>query len=78
MQAILPAPMPSKPVNPKHVSIQTTLFDLIRAMQTEVEPGEESLITHSISHLLHSGRVTFCGDSEPWAELLAEMAPSDQ
>jgi hypothetical protein len=36
-QAILPAPMPLKPVHPKYVSIQTTLFDLIHAMQTE--PG---------------------------------------
>lgn len=77
MQAILPVPMPSKPVNPKHVSIQTTLFDLIHAMQTEVEPGEESLITNSISHLLHSGRVTLCGDAKPWTELLAEMASGD-
>lgn len=75
MQAILP--MPSQPVYPKHVSIQTTLFDLIYAMQAEVEPGEESLITHSIAHLLRSGRVTFCGDSEPWAELLAEMSHCD-
>jgi hypothetical protein len=69
--------MPSKPVLPQHVSIQTTLFDLIYTMQAEAEPGEEELIPHSISHLLRSGHITFCGDPQPLAELLEEMSPCD-
>jgi hypothetical protein len=43
-------------------TIETTLYDLVEAISSEVEPGEEDLITATLVHLLNSGRVKFCGD----------------
>jgi len=37
-------------------TIQTTLYDLIAALDAEVEPGEEELVTAAVVHLLNSGR----------------------
>ena len=40
-------------------TIQTTLYDLIDAMQEEIDPGEEELVVISVMRLLHAGRITF-------------------
>jgi len=38
-------------------TIETTLYDLMAALQVEVEPGEEALVVAIVAHLLRSGRV---------------------
>jgi hypothetical protein len=43
-------------------TIQTTLYDLIAAIDAEVEPGEEELVTAAVIHLLNSGRARFARD----------------
>jgi hypothetical protein len=39
--------------------LPTTLYDLMSALQDEIEPGEEDLVVRAIVHLLHTGRITF-------------------
>jgi hypothetical protein len=54
-------------------TIKTTLYDLMIAMQDEIDPGEEGLVVVSVMRLLRSGRITFlrapgeldCVESEP-------------
>jgi hypothetical protein len=61
------------------VAIITTLYDLIEAMQDEVEPDDDGLIVASIIHLLQSGRITFLGavaDSEELQPALAGVSYS--
>ncbi len=42
--------------------IITTLYDLIAALNEEVEPGEEDAVTAAVVHLCHTGRLKFFGD----------------
>jgi hypothetical protein len=39
--------------------ITTTLYDLISAVQTSVEPHDETLVVATVWHLLHTGRATW-------------------
>jgi hypothetical protein len=41
---------------------ETTLYDLIAALNEVVEAGEETLVTAAVVHLLNSGRARFAGD----------------
>jgi hypothetical protein len=50
------------PAYAEPTTIKTTLYDLIEAIGTEVEPGEDDLIIATVVHLLNSGRVKFTGD----------------
>jgi hypothetical protein len=47
---------------PKRTAITTTLYDLIEAINTEVAPDEDELVTATVVHMLNSGRVKFLGD----------------
>ena len=42
-------------------SITTTLYDLIEAINTEVGPDEDHLVTAAVMHLINSGRARFVG-----------------
>ncbi|MCZ6874782.1 MAG: hypothetical protein O7G88_14850 [bacterium] len=42
--------------------IITTLYDLIAALNEDVEVGEENVVTAAVVHLCHSGRLRFLDD----------------
>lgn len=48
----------------EHRSIRTTLYDLIEAINGEVEPEEEGLVITTMLHLLYTGRVRFLREVE--------------
>jgi hypothetical protein len=39
--------------------LQTTLYDLMYAMQDAVEPGDEDLVVTAVLHLCRTGRLNF-------------------
>lgn len=41
------------------VTVQTTLYDLIASINTNVEPEDDHLVTAEVLRLLNSVRVTF-------------------
>lgn len=43
-------------------SIQMTLYDLIAAMQDEVEPEDDRLIVSAVAELIRAGRLRFLHD----------------
>ena len=43
-------------------TVQTTLYDLIAAISSEVGPEDDDLVTATVAHLLNSGRVKFTDD----------------
>jgi hypothetical protein len=44
--------------------IKTTLYDLMDAMQDEVEPMDQELVVVCVIDLLRSGRITFLRGTE--------------
>ena len=42
--------------------VTTTLYDLMAAMQTAVEPEDDACIVALITHWMRTGRLTFLGD----------------
>jgi hypothetical protein len=42
--------------------IITTLYDLIDAINGEMEPGEDTMLVETVSHILNSNKVKFLGD----------------
>jgi hypothetical protein len=66
MQAAVAPIMPkSTRIHPKPATtITTTLYDLVAAINDEVGANEDALVTATVMHLLHSGRVKFLGDHE--------------
>lgn len=53
------ADMPEPPPGP--VAIHTTLYNLITALDGEIGPDEEDLLTATVVHLLNTRRVTCTG-----------------
>jgi hypothetical protein len=49
--------------------LTTTLYDLMAAIQAEVDPNDDALVVATVVHLLRSGRLTWLGQAE--SELLA-------
>jgi len=43
------------------IFLTTTLYHLIEAVQEEVGPEEDALVTEIVSDLLHSGKVSYKG-----------------
>ena len=39
--------------------LTTTLYDLLAAIQSTIEPGEEELVVPIVAHILRTGRVTW-------------------
>ncbi len=46
----------------QHAAIITTVYDLIAALNEDVEVGEEDVVTAAVVHLCHSGRLRFLDD----------------
>jgi len=44
---------------PRVTTIKTTLYELIEAIDEEVEPGEEWLVAKTVLHLLNTGQAIF-------------------
>jgi len=43
------------------ISVMTTLYDLISAIQEEVDAEEEELVSKTVSDLIDSGKIRFSG-----------------
>lgn len=43
------------------VSITTTLYDLVKAVNDEVGPDEDRLVAAAVMHLINSNRARFVG-----------------
>lgn len=50
------------PAASQHAPIITTLYDLIAALNEEAEAGEEDVVTATVVHLCHTGRLRFLDD----------------
>jgi hypothetical protein len=55
-------------------AIQTTLYDLMYALQDAAEPGDEDLVITAVLHLLRSGRLTFLRAVDDLAEAWSATA----
>jgi len=47
--------------------ITTTLYELIAALQNVVDPDADALVVATVMHLLHSGQLTFVGQTRTYA-----------
>jgi len=69
--------------SPQPMAIYTTLYDLIAALNAEVGPDEEDVLTATVVHLLNSHRVTCTGNLQGYrlvcdvAELATPVVQSD-
>ncbi len=65
MQAAVAPTMPkSTRMHAKPATVTTTLYDLVAAVCDEVGEDEDALVTATVMHLLHSGRVKFLGNRQ--------------
>ena len=48
---------------PRLTAIETTLYELIEAVEEEVQPEEDGLIAETVLRLLDTGQVKFLGDA---------------
>lgn len=44
--------------------ITTTLYDVVEAVQEEVSPGEEGLVTEVVANLFNSGRIQLADNAK--------------
>lgn len=58
---------------PRLTAIETTLYELIEAVEEEVQPGEDRLIEEAVLHLLDTGQAKFLGDASHREENSFEM-----
>jgi hypothetical protein len=56
-------------------TITTTLYDLIAAIQTTVEPHDDDLIVATVWHLLRSGRLTWQRHQAPRLDEVSPCTP---
>ena len=55
--------------------VYTTLYDLIAAVEAEVEPGEEACVASIVAHLLRAGHAQFLREVDvEW--LCTALAPA--
>ena len=59
MQQLAPNTLPSEHGQSEPVPIITTLGDLIEAINEDVEPEEDYLVSEAVSHLIDAGRIRF-------------------
>jgi hypothetical protein len=57
--ATYPATIPATAAEPTRIT--TTLYDLVEALSTEVEPEDDYLVTAAMMHLINSGHARFGG-----------------
>ena len=64
MEAMTQTISTAKPAHWKSTIIKTTLCELIEAINEELQPGEEHLVSTIVLHLLDTGKIKFTGDPE--------------
>jgi hypothetical protein len=57
------------------VAIQTTLYNLIAALDDEVGPDEEAVLTATVAHLLNTHRVTCTGSMKGYRLVCSRVEP---
>jgi hypothetical protein len=57
--ATLPAATPVTSSDPS--SITTTLYDLVAALNAEVSPEDDALVTAAVVHIINANRARFVG-----------------
>jgi hypothetical protein len=57
--ATYPATIPTTSTEPTRMT--TTLYDLVEALSTEVEPEDDYLVTAAVMHLINAGQARFVG-----------------
>jgi hypothetical protein len=57
--ATYPATVPA--TSSETTSITTTLYDLVAALNTEVDPEDDALVTAAVVHLINANRARFVG-----------------
>lgn len=62
METTAPNLYTTESAHPGLTTIKTTLYDLIEAIDEEMDPGEEWLVSRSVLHLLDTGKARFLGD----------------
>ena len=61
--------------------IYTTLYDLIAAINEEIEPGEEACVIPIVVHLLRAGHTHFLRNVDAemlWAEPVPACLPAEE
>ena len=56
-----PATEPLTAESRSRVTIRTSLYELIDALNAVVEPGEAEMVAVIVKHWLETGRITFLG-----------------
>jgi len=59
------ATVPATPCIPKRIT--TTLYDLVEAISTEVNPDDDRLVAATVMHLINSSRARFVGSRKTLA-----------
>ena len=57
--ATCPAPLPATSSDSERIT--TTLYDLIAALNAEVDPEDDALVTAAVVHLINANRARFVG-----------------
>ena len=59
MEAVAQSFFPAEPDNSESTTIETTLYELIEAINDQVQPGEDRLVVETVLDLIESGQITF-------------------
>lgn len=55
------------PAYPKATPIRTTLYELIEAINEEVPPGKDWVVSEVVLHLLETGQIKLVGQPEDFS-----------
>ena len=61
MEAIAQSFSTAKTEHSGSTTIETTLYELIGAINEHVQPGEDLLVVETVLHLIDTGQITFPG-----------------
>jgi len=61
----------------KPTNIVTTFYELIKAINEELKPGEEHLLSIVVMDLLATGRLEFIGNTEGLKSIMQQISKKD-
>ena len=61
MPALATYPAAASAASSKPAGITTTLYDLVAAVNAEVDPEDDALVTAAVVHLINANRARFVG-----------------
>jgi len=61
MEAVAQSFCAAEPEHSGSTTIETTLYELIEAINEQVQPGEDRLVVEAVLDLIETGRITFPG-----------------